>query len=304
MGEKLVFRRRKERAFRPAVLRGVYRRLRVLYTESHGKRLALQICTRGIKRFERLARGLPRGKEYRVRRDNASVCHDPGNMPVFGAKILHPGAEPYLAAERDYFFADVFDNPAQKVGADMRVGKIKYLLRRAGGDKLAQDKPSAHPLFLYERVELAVRKGARAAFAELNVGFGVQLPAAEEVFHICGAFGNRLAAFQNERAEAGPCKHQRSEHPRRAEPDHDRAQRTRRTRGRGEGIFGFARDNFAAAARGKAFFVAVNRNIHRQHIFRDALAGIQRFAAKLVFKAADRQRKYFGKALFQGKAVL
>ena len=72
-------------------------------------------------------------------------------------------------------------------------------------------------------VELAVGKGAGAAFAELHVGFGVEHALAPQAPGVLGALAHRLAALQHDRPEAHLRQHQRGEDAAGAEADDDRA---------------------------------------------------------------------------------
>ncbi len=72
-------------------------------------------------------------------------------------------------------------------------------------------------------VQLAVGEGACAAFAELHVGFGVELAFAPQAPGVLGAFAHFLAALQDDRAEAHLRQQQPGEDAAGAGADDDRA---------------------------------------------------------------------------------
>ncbi len=72
-------------------------------------------------------------------------------------------------------------------------------------------------------VQLAVREGAGAAFAELHIGLGVEYAFAPQAPGILGALAYFLATFKDDRLEAHLCQQQAGEDAAGAETDHDRA---------------------------------------------------------------------------------
>ena len=86
--------------------------------------------------------------------------------------IRHFAVESYLSAERDYLPADIAHDLGKAIGAYMRLCRPAYLLRCAVVCKLVYHK-TAQRVF-YARCQLAVRKRARAALAELHIGLRIQ----------------------------------------------------------------------------------------------------------------------------------
>ena len=72
-------------------------------------------------------------------------------------------------------------------------------------------------------VQLAVGKRSRAALAELDVAFRVQLARLEEFFHLLVAGLGILSPFQHQRLPARQRQNQRGKHPSGAEAHHYRA---------------------------------------------------------------------------------
>ena len=87
------------------------------------------------------------------------------------------------------------------------------MLQKGLGDKAAQLIPNAGG-------ELAVREGTGAAFAELDVGVGVQLAGGGKVLHRLHPLFQRRAAFQHQRPQPLPGQQQGAEQARRPKAAH------------------------------------------------------------------------------------
>ncbi len=94
----------------------------------------------------------------------------------------------------------------------MRLVEIQHFLGRAEFCEQLQHVAVKTAVGL--GVELAVRKRARAALAELHVGIDVQYFFAEEFFYCRAAFFHGFAALDYYRAEAALDKPKRAEKPR------------------------------------------------------------------------------------------
>ena len=81
---------------------------------------------------------------------------------------------------------------------------------------------SRYAVVLDPAVELAVGKGAGAALAELDVGFGVEHAAPPQAPRVLGPFANHLAAVEDDRPEAHLRQDQAGEQAARAGADDDR----------------------------------------------------------------------------------
>ena len=101
----------------------------------------------------------------------------------------------------------------------MGLGVIKNILMGPMGHELFQHPTD--PGIVGIGVQLAVGKGPRAAFAELNVALRVQLAALPEFFHFPVAGLGVLAPLQNDGAAACLGQNQPGEHSRGAEAHND-----------------------------------------------------------------------------------
>ena len=106
------------------------------------------------------------------------------------------------------------------VGTDVRRRLPEDIRRRTAGDKLLEHLPAAR--VPDPGVQLAVRKGAGAALAELNVGSGVQPPGTAERLYLFLTGIHILAALEQNRMQPGFGQHQRSKQPGRAAADDHR----------------------------------------------------------------------------------
>ena len=105
----------------------------------------------------------------------------------------------------------------------MRLGYIEDLLGSAELHKSLQHFAVAHVLGL--RVQLSVRKGARAPFAELYVAVLVEDMSLEESLVLPHALFHRAAPLDDERTDAAPQQADGAEQPRGAAADHDHPRR-------------------------------------------------------------------------------
>lgn len=112
--------------------------------------------------------------------------------------------------------------------ADVRVRGDEDFLRRAGRHELLHHLAPEVARVLDLAVELAVREGAGAAFAELHIALGVELAPPPQGPGVLRAFAHRLAALQHDGPETHLRQHQRREDAAGTEADHHRALRQRR----------------------------------------------------------------------------
>ncbi len=114
----------------------------------------------------------------------------------------------------------------------MGLGVDQNLLRCAAGHQLLQDP--AVTQILGAGIQLSVGEGTGAAFPELHVGKGVQIPAGPKPLHILGPALHRPALLQYDGTQTGLRQDQRAEKTGRAGAHHDRRpgrQTDRRRRG-------------------------------------------------------------------------
>ena len=118
----------------------------------------------------------------------------------------------HFAAQAHDFFANAFNQLDQLEGADVGVGGVENLWRRAVSHKLGQYLAAQMAGVLDLAVELAVRERARTAFAVLHVGFGRQLALAPQAPGVLGALAHGLAALQHDGLEAHLGQHEACKH--------------------------------------------------------------------------------------------
>ena len=185
----------------------------------------------------------------------------------------------------------------------MGFGAVKNFFRRTVADKLRQDFALA--VIFGAGIQFAVGKRARAAFAELHVGLGVQAAGQKEIFDRLLPFFNLFPAFDDKRTKPRTREHQRRKHAGGSKAHHDRAER------RFPFVFGkhiFVNDRFAhfrvVGARKQAVFVARNGHVHRVNkaniLFFAAVEGFfeNRKAFNIAFLDFQRLCREGGQFLF------
>src|SRR5699024_7304784 len=97
---------------------------------------------------------------------------------------------------------DVFDHSSQQIGAYMRFLAVTNLLWCAVADHLLQNKAASG--IADAGGQLAIRKGAGAAFSKLHIGGGVEPALLPEAFHCLHTALHIGAALQNDRTVSHP----------------------------------------------------------------------------------------------------
>ena len=141
----------------------------------------------------------------------------PAHRARLDEEVGDPLPEAHLAAGGEDACAQRRHHAPQVVGADVRLGGDENLGRRAAGRQFGEDLVAA--IVPDERVELAVRKGPGAAFAEHDVGLRVEDAALEQVRDVERAPFDGLPALEQQRAVPGLGEQQRGEEPRGAAAD-------------------------------------------------------------------------------------
>ena len=183
---------------------------------------------RGVKHRKGVARAVP-DREYDLIGLQIVAARKMQPLHATFARAVGVDVEPVdlvlpaiFAAQPLDRLAQAFDHRHQPEGADMRVRFGEDFRRRARLDEFGQHLAVEMPRVFDPAVELAVGKGARAAFAELNVRFGVQHAAPPQIPCVLGALANDLAAIEDDRPEAHLRKDQPREQPARPRADDDR----------------------------------------------------------------------------------
>ena len=204
-----------------AVLGDVDVPLPVLDAHAHGEGLRLHGNAGSVQHFKGIPGAVSDGQHRPVTGNDRPV----GDFQSDQTSILRTqagdlGVEPHLAALGDDAFAQILHHGQQHVGALMGLGVVENVLPRSRRHKLFQNPADSG--IVDPGVQLAVRKGSRAALAELDVAFRVQLASLEEFFHLGMAGRGVLSPFQHQRLPARQRQNQRGKHASGAESHHHR----------------------------------------------------------------------------------
>ena len=252
----------------------------MLNAHAHRKGLRLHRYARRVYGAERVARAVTDGEDRAARLQTLLALGRADGQrrerAVFGFDACHAVLKAHLAAEGDHVLADCAHHVYQHVRADVGLGVVDNVLRRAVRGKLLQHPADA--LVVRVRVELAVGECPRAALAELHVALGIKHPARAERLHLFAARVHILSALQYDRARARLGEPQRREHARGSEADHDRTLRAAFHMRNGVGDV--VHNGRLPAPRGELFLAAGDRHADRVDIPELRLApGVERFFA-------------------------
>ena len=260
MLHQLIIRRGQGGIF-AAVLGDVDVPLLLLDAHAHGEGLRLHGNAGSVQHFKGIPGAVSDGQHRPVAGNDRPV----GDFQSDQASILRTQAgdlriEPHLAAQRDDAFAQILHHGQQHVGAYVRLGVIENILPCPRRHKLFQNPADSG--VIDPGVQLAVGKGSRAALAELDVAFRVQLARLEEFFHLLVAGLGILSPFQHQRLPARQRQNQRGKHSTGAETHHHRAF-LRRTGGFGRLVPRRRGDGcpLAAALLQNLLFTAIHRHV-------------------------------------------
>ena len=197
-------------------------------------------------------------------------------MSALRGQPRHAVAEAHLAAAVDDLAPEVLHDLDEHVRADVGLGVVGDVLRRAVRRELREHEADAR--VVRAGVELAVGECARAALAELHVALRVERPARAKRRDLRAARLRVRPALEHD----GPCararEQQRREHPRRAEA-HDHGARLRRRDVR-DGVGLVLHDGGAAAAADELPLVPAHGHAHGVNIVNVVLpARIERLFA-------------------------
>src|SRR5690606_13098217 len=93
------------------------------------------------------------------------------------------------------------DDTGQAKRADVRLADVQDFRRRAGTHEFLHDLAAIELRILDLAVQLAVGEKARAAFAELHVGFGRELALAPQRPRVLRALPHVLPALEHDRPQ-------------------------------------------------------------------------------------------------------
>jgi len=207
-----------------AKTRPVDHALGMLDAKPQGKRLGIDGDAAVMQHLECVAGAVPRRQHHMIGFDLlARFQRHTAQLPVFDFQAGELAAKTILPAQLLDGLAQTFHHGDQAEGADMGMGLGENFLGRAGLDEFVQHLAAQVAWILDLAVELAVAEGARAALAELDIGFGIEHRTAPQAPGVFGAFAHRLAALQDDGAEAGLGQDQGGEQAARPRAHHQRA---------------------------------------------------------------------------------
>ena len=196
----------------------------MLDPHTHGEGLLGHVHALPEEGLQRIPGAVADAQQHRIRDDLPHLLalphlHAHHAMPR-QQQLLQPGLEQHLSAQPKNLRPHGGHHTPQKVGADVRLGEVQYLLGCAMLHKRFQ-----HGLLmdaLNARGQLAVRKRARTALAELHVAFRVQHARLRHARHVLRTRLHRLAPLDQDRLCPRPGQRQCGEQTRRARPHHHR----------------------------------------------------------------------------------
>jgi hypothetical protein len=216
----------------------------VLDPEADRERFRFHVHAARVQHLEGVARAVADRHHEVARRDflarGQAHADDLARRAVaVDQQVLDALLEADLAAQRFDLGAHLLDHLDQAEGADVRLADVQDFFRCARLDEFGQHLAAVVLGVLDLGVQLAVREGAGAAFAELHVRLGIQLALAPEAEGVDGALAHLLAALQYQRIQAHLRQDQRHEQAARAHADNHGTRRAgRRAGGRDELVAG------------------------------------------------------------------
>ena len=165
----------------------------MLYSHANGKSLSFHSHARAEQGIKRIPRAVTYRRNHRVRFHIVTVDRYGSHLPSCDVDFFEFMRKQNLTAEAFYFLADTLHRGGEPVAADMRLGKIFDIFRRAVFHEIAQN--GFNQRVIHTRVEFAVRERSRAALAELNVAVYVQKTLVNELIDRLLPFVNVLSAL-------------------------------------------------------------------------------------------------------------
>ena len=205
---------------RRAVLHAVDELLCVLDAHADGKRLCLHDDARLMQHSIRIARRVSDAEKDCLRRNTFRVAHvQCHNAILMQLHTRHLRTEAHLTAQRNDFFAQILHHGPQNIRPDVRLLQIANFFGRTRRDKRLDDL--AHARIIAACRQLSIRKGPRAALAELHIRRRIKRACLPETCHIRRTPVHILSAFENKRRESRTRKQPRGKDPRGTKSDHN-----------------------------------------------------------------------------------
>ena len=180
------------------VLGGIDGRLAVLDADTHGKGLGLHGKPRLIQHFKGVTGAVTQSQEHMAGGQVIGLPvladGDGADRAVLYPYMLQPGVEAYVRPGRLQLLPQGLQGDVELVGAHVGLGVGQNGIRCAAADQRLQNEAVAQ--ILRAGVQLAVRKGAGAALAKLDVAVRVQRAAGPEALNVRLTVFYRPAALQ------------------------------------------------------------------------------------------------------------
>ena len=219
------------------ILGGVAVALPVLDAHAHGKGLGLHGNAQVPQHEKRVPGGVSGAEDQLAAGDglcaagrlHGDAVHRAAGRLDAGQAVLEADVRP----QGEKLLPQAHQGDVEIIGTHMGLGVDEDVLRGAALHQRLQNEAVAH--VSGAGIELAVRKGAGTALAELHVGAEVQRAGAPEPLHVLLALFHAASPLQQNGLQARPGQHQRGEQASRSRAYHHRGDLGRRL-GRGQRI--------------------------------------------------------------------
>ena len=180
------------------VLGGIDGRLAVLDTDAHGEGLGLHIQSDAMQHFKGIPSAVTQSQDHMAGGQVIGLPvladGDGADRAVLYPYMLQPGVEADVRPGRLQLLPQGLQGDVELVGAHVGLGVGQNGIRCAAADQRLQNEAVAQ--VLRAGVQLAVRKGAGAALAKLDIAVRVQRAAGPEALNVHLTVFYRPAALQ------------------------------------------------------------------------------------------------------------
>ena len=195
--------------------------LQMFDAHTHRKGFCLHGDTQSLQMTEGISCAVANGKDHMVAGNGFfSVDLQAGNCAVFLVQVRDLGMEADFTAQGNDPLADVLHHRQQHIRTHMRLGIKENILSCSRFYKLFQHPADAG--IVDTGVQLAVRERTGAAFAKLDIAFGVQFSGFEEMLHLFMAGSRIFTTLQNNGTKSINRQNQGRKHTRRAKTHNHR----------------------------------------------------------------------------------
>ena len=200
MAEAIIGSTQRLKTCKVAKSRPIDQRLRVFDPHTDRKWLGLEIDALGVQPSKHVPGAMAHRQNHLIRRDPRAVLgqnrrHATTATRLAKFKSSDLGLKAIFPAQRLNRRPHPLHHTHQPKGANVGVGFGENFRWGTRNDELLQDFPAKMARVLDLAIELAVRKGSSAAFAELHIRFGIELGATPKAPGVFGPLTDRLAAI-------------------------------------------------------------------------------------------------------------